>query len=153
MTTMVTCPGDLIISVNSRKFSPFMSVWRIRHLYYVQHSRPGKLTPGSPEPSALCGQASGSGQLLLRSPCSVFRSPPTVTLCAVYRGRASHVTHVALAGGGVAGVSPFASASGFPGAMTNTLGFICVCSWGGWPRKACWLISVTMETRKLGIGK
>ena len=131
MTKMVTCPGDLSISVNSRKFSFYVcvehsSIVALRAAFQAGEtdSRVSRVF------SALCGQAS------LRAVASpgpfLGHFSATVTPCAACTGRGFsqrltwHCRRRVWPGS-----APLPLPAVSQGAMTNTLGFI-LCLFTGW---------------------
>lgn len=88
MTKMVTCPGDLIISVNSRKFSFYVCVEHSSLVALRATFPAGETDSRVSRVLALCGQAS-LWAVASPGPSAPFLGhfSPTVTLCAVYTGR------------------------------------------------------------------
>ena len=123
MTKMVTCPGDLSISVNSRKFSFYVCVEHSSLVALRATFQAGETDSRvSRVFSALCGQAS------LRAVASpgpfLGHFSATVTPCAACTGRGFsqrltwHCRRRVWPGS-----APFASASSLPGSDDKHLGF------------------------------
>lgn len=134
MTKMLTCPGDLIISVNSRNILFLCLCGAFFTCTMCNIPGLGNWFPGLQGLLSTVQTSFSLGSCSSGSACSVFRSLFThsYSVRCVHRAWLLTVTHVALAGGGCGwSQPPLPLPAVSQGAMTNTLGFI-LCLFMGW---------------------